>query len=194
MSQKYVTIYTEANPNPASMKFMLNFMLVPDGTDFDFPDAESAKASPLAEALFQFPFTERVFIMSNFITITRKADFDWHEISSELRSFIKEYLANNGPVLAEKTMRDYEISASAGSDETEMDKKIKNLLEEYVRPAVESDGGAINFRSFTEGVVRVELRGSCSGCPSSTITLKAGIENLLKRMIPEVKEVIAEGV
>ena len=190
--QKFVTIYTEANPNPASMKFAINYMLVPEGTDFDFPDAAGAAASPLAAALFEFPFVERVFIMSNFITITRKAEYAWEDISFELKEFIKNYLANGGSILTTTTMADYE--RAAGADEPEIDRKIKNLLEEYVRPAVESDGGAINFHSFNDGVVKVQLRGSCSGCPSSTLTLKAGIENLLKRMLPEVKEVLAEGV
>ena len=194
-AQKFVNIYTEANPNPASMKFAVNFMLVPDGTDFDYPDAESAQASPLAAELFKFRYIDRVFIMSNFVTLTKKPDYLWEEVASELRAFIKDYLAAGGPVLATETMKAYEAEALApNADETETDRKIKNLLEEYVRPAVESDGGAINFKSFNEGVVKVELRGSCSGCPSSTLTLKAGIENLLKRMMPEVKEVIAEGV
>lgn len=192
LANKLVTIYTEANPNPASMKFAVNFMLVPDGTDFDYPNAEAAEASPLAKAIFEFPFVERVFLMSNFITITRKPKFEWDEILLELKEFIKGYLQSGGAILTTETMRAYEVAA--GADEPEIDRKIKNLLEEYVRPAVESDGGAINFHSFNEGVVKVQLRGSCSGCPSSTLTLKAGIENLLKRMLPEVKEVVAEGV
>lgn len=192
-AQKYVNIYTEANPNPNSLKFAANFMLVPDGTDFDFADVAAAQASPLAQAIFELGNIERVFLMSNFVTVTKTADVEWAEISPIVKKTIKEYLESDRPVLTKQTMDDYE-SASQQPD-TELVKKIKGLLDEYVRPAVESDGGAISFHSYNEGVVKVQLRGSCSGCPSSTLTLKAGIENLLKRMLPnEVTEVVAEGV
>lgn len=192
-AQKYVNIYTEANPNPNSLKFAANFMLVPDGTDFDFADVTAAQASPLAQAIFELGNIERVFLMSNFVTVTKTADVEWAEISPIVKKTIKEYLESDRPVLTKQTMDDYE-SASQQPD-TELVKKIKGLLDEYVRPAVESDGGAISFHSYNEGVVKVQLRGSCSGCPSSTLTLKAGIENLLKRMLPnEVTEVVAEGV
>ena len=192
-AQKYVNIYTEANPNPNSLKFAANFMLVPDGTDFDFADAQAAKASPLAESLFALGYVERVFIMSNFVTVTKNDSVEWIEISSTIKKMIKEYLEDDRPVLSQKTMDDYEAASQV--PDTELVKKIKGLLDEYVRPAVESDGGAISFHSYNEGVVKVQLRGSCSGCPSSTLTLKSGIENLLKRMLPnDVTEVVAEGV
>ncbi|SFC89402.1 Fe-S cluster biogenesis protein NfuA, 4Fe-4S-binding domain [Flexibacter flexilis DSM 6793] len=192
-AQKYVNIYTEANPNPNSLKFAANFMLVPDGTDFDFANVEAAAASPLAQAIFELGNIERVFLMSNFVTVTKTADVEWVEITPIIKKTVKEYLESDRPVLTQKTMDDYE-SATQQPD-TELVKKIKGLLDEYVRPAVESDGGAISFHSYNEGVVKVQLRGSCSGCPSSTLTLKAGIENLLKRMLPnDITEVVAEGV
>lgn len=193
MLKKYVNVYTESNPNPNSLKFVLNFMLVPEGTTFDFADAESAAVgSPLATQLFAFPFVSRVFITSNFVTVIKKEEADWDEIISPIKSFIKTYFEEGKPILTQKKMSEYDADLNA--EEPEVVKKIKGLLDEYVRPAVESDGGAINFHSFHEGIVKVHLQGSCSGCPSSTITLKAGIENLLKRMVPEVKEVVAEGV
>jgi Fe-S cluster biogenesis protein NfuA len=193
MLKKYVNVYTESNPNPNSLKFVLNFMLVPEGTTFDFADADSAAAgSPLAAQLFAFPFVSRVFITSNFVTVTKKEEADWDEIISPIKSFIKTYFEEGKPILTQQKMSEYDADLNA--EEPEVVKKIKSLLDEYVRPAVESDGGAINFHSFHEGIVKVHLQGSCSGCPSSTITLKAGIENLLKRMVPEVKEVVAEGV
>jgi len=193
MLKKFVNIYTEANPNPNSMKFVLNFVLVPEGVTFDFLDADSAvKGSPLASELFRFDYVRRVFITNNFITITKDEAIDWNEIIPELRPFIKSYLEAGKPLLAQQAMND--ADAALQENDSEVVKKIKGLLDEYVRPAVESDGGAINFHSFHEGTVKVHLQGSCSGCPSSTLTLKAGIENLLKRMVPEVKEVVAEGV
>ena len=188
---RYINLYTEASPNPNSLKFVVNHMLVPEGTDYDFPDAESAQMSPLAAALFAHPFVERVFLMSNFVTVTKKTETEWLEIKDTLKREIKEYLEQDRPVLSpEATAAD-----AINPDDPEVVKKIKGLLDEYVRPAVESDGGAISFHSFQDGVVTLQLRGSCSGCPASTVTLKQGIENLMKRMLPgEVKEVVAQGV
>lgn len=190
--QKYVTIYTESNPNPNSLKFVINFMLVPEGTTFDFPDAEAAKESPLATGLFSFSYVERIFIMSNFITVTKSEEVSWQEVATEIKQYVKEYLESGKALLTQKIMSEYDEEFD--KDEPEINKKIRKILDEYVRPAVESDGGAITFHSFEEGIVKVILQGACSGCPSSTMTLKSGIENLLKRMIPEVSEVVAEGV
>jgi NFU1 iron-sulfur cluster scaffold homolog, mitochondrial len=187
----HVQLYTEANPNPNSMKFVANFMLLPEGITFDFPDLESAKESPLAEELFGYTFVKRVFLMSNFVTVTKDDEASWHEVAPEIKNHIKKYLEEDKPLLSKNlTQKTLEI----GQDEPEIDRKIKQVLDEYVRPAVETDGGFIGFHSFQDGVVKVLLQGSCSGCPSSTLTLKMGIENLLKRMVPEVTEVIAEGV
>lgn len=187
---RVVNIYLEANPNPNSLKFVVNFMLMPEGVSQDFPDQESASNAPLAHELFNFPYVKRVFYMSNFVTITKEESKEWEEIKYELKDYIKAYLEEGKPLLNDPVADGNEIN----EDDTEAEKKIKGILDEYIRPAVEQDGGAITFHSFEEGKVKVLLQGSCSGCPSSTITLKAGIENLLKRMVPEVEEVIAEGV
>ena len=181
-----VNIYMEANPNPNSMKFVANFMLVPEGTSFDFPDSPSAENSPLARELFKLDSVERVFYMSNFITVTKSEDKDWIEIRDSIKKVIIHYLESGKPVVDQPQPQ--EVYDEADSETV---KKIKVILDEYIRPAVEQDGGAITFHSFEDGNVRVLLQGSCSGCPSSTITLKAGIENLLKRMVPDVQQVEA---
>jgi Fe-S cluster biogenesis protein NfuA len=177
---KHIHIYLESNPNPNSLKFVVNEMLVPEGLSFDFPDAESTAIAPLAKELFQYPFVDRVFYMSNFITVTKKGDVEWLEIQNVLKTHIKEFL-ESGKFIIEMN----EPDQVAEGEETETVKKIKTILDEYIRPAVEQDGGAITFHSYREGIVKVRLQGSCSGCPSSMVTLKAGIENLFKRMMPE---------
>jgi NFU1 iron-sulfur cluster scaffold homolog, mitochondrial len=198
MLKRNTMIYTELSPNPNSMKFVLNFEIVPDGLSFDYPDMGStrdeSKASPLASDIFQFHFVQRVFISSNFITITKDADIEWEEVLFDLKKFLKIYFDENHPVFAQKTIDSNTLIVDA--NDSPIVAKIKATLDQYVRPAVESDGGAINFSSFNEdsGLVKVFLQGSCSGCPSATITLKSGIERLLTSMIPEVKEVEAEEV
>lgn len=198
MLTRPVFVYTELSPNPNSMKFVLNFELVPDGLSFDYPSLEAAleegKASPLASDLFQFPHVKRVFIASNFVTITKDDVTAWEEVLRDTKQFIKIYFEENHPVFEQQTIDKNTLIVDSRDSDTVQ--KIKAALDQYVRPAVESDGGAINFHSFNEdsGVVKVLLQGSCSGCPSSTLTLKAGIENLLTRMVPDVKEVVAEGV
>ncbi|MCH7415468.1 NifU family protein [Belliella sp. R4-6] len=184
------TIYMEANPNPNSLKFVVNFMLAEEGVSFDYPNQESTENSPLANELFNFAAVDRVFIASNFVTVTKKEDIEWLELQDIVRNHIKTYLESGKvPVKAE-----FDKDPLFDENDSEIVKKIKGILDEYIRPAVEQDGGAIVFHSFQDGVVKVLLQGSCSGCPSSTVTLKAGIENLLTRMLPEVKEVQAEGV
>lgn len=184
---KDINIYLESNPNPNSLKFVVNEMLVPEGISFDFPDAESTSDAPLANELFGYPFVDRVFYMSNFITVTKKGDVEWLEIQSTIKEHIKKFL-ESGKFIIE--VREPETVST--EEETETVKKIKTILEEYIRPAVEQDGGAITYHSFKEGVVKVKLQGSCSGCPSSMVTLKAGIENLFQRMMPgEVNSVEA---
>ncbi|KAA0989566.1 NifU family protein [Dyadobacter aurulentus] len=198
MLTRPVFVYTELSPNPNSMKFVLNFELVPDGLSFDYPSLEAAleagKASPLASDLFQFPHVKRVFIASNFITISKDDSIAWEEVLRDTKQFIKIYFEENHPVFEQQTIDKNTLIVDSRDSDTVQ--KIKAALDQYVRPAVESDGGAINFHSFDEesGRVKVLLQGSCSGCPSSTLTLKAGIENLLTRMVPDVKEVVAEGV
>ena len=180
-------------PNPETMKFVANKLLYP-GKSIDFPDAGLSAASPLASELFGFPFIKAVFIASNFVTLTKTPETEWGDVIPSVREFLKQYLEDGKSVINED-----EVAAlkPAGGDDIELNesdvvKRIKELLDNYVRPAVEMDGGAIQFRSYDEGVVNLMLQGSCSGCPSSMITLKAGIEGMMKRMIPEVKEVVAE--
>jgi NFU1 iron-sulfur cluster scaffold homolog, mitochondrial len=184
---KNISIYLESNPNPNSLKFVVNEMLVPDGLSFDFPNRESATQAPLAQELFDYPFVDRVFYMSNFITVTKRDDVEWVEIQHILKDHIAKFLEAGRFIMEMK-----DAHAESAEPETETVKKIKSILEEYIRPAVEQDGGAITYHSFHDGIVKVKLQGSCSGCPSSMVTLKAGIENLLTRMIPgEVKAVEA---
>jgi Fe-S cluster biogenesis protein NfuA len=187
-----ISIYTEMTPNPETMKFVANKLLYP-GKSIDFPDEASAKPSPLAVELFSFPFIKGVFIMANFVTLTKTHETDWNDIIPTVKAFLKEYLEEGRPIINEeeivvKAAASNEVSA----DDSDVVKRIKELLENYVKPAVEMDGGAIQFKDYHEGVVKLMLQGSCSGCPSSMITLKAGIEGMMKRMIPEVKEVVAE--
>ena len=183
-TQELINIYTEATPNPETMKFVANRMILPDDSA-DFQTRQAALKSPLAAKLFEFPFVNAVFIMNNFVTVTKLSTYEWFDISPKLKEFVKEYLESGAEIL----LPTEEKVTNENDSETVV--KIKNMLDTYVKPAVEMDGGAITFQSFEEGIVKVELRGSCSGCPSSTITLKAGIENLLKRMVPEVEAVEA---
>lgn len=188
-----ISIYTEMTPNPETMKFVANKLLYP-GKSIDFPDVETARPSPLATELFGFPFIKSVFIASNFVTLTKTSDTDWSDVIPAIREFLKEYLEENKAVINEEELSTVkqESTNEVSADDDDVVKRIKELLENYVKPAVEMDGGAIQFKSYNEGVVNLMLQGSCSGCPSSMITLKAGIEGMMKRMIPEVKEVVAE--
>ena len=180
VAPKAISVYLESNPNPNSMKFVISEMLVPETMSFDFPTQESASHAPLAQELFMYPFVDRVFYMSNFITVTKKEEVEWIEIQSIIRDHIQKFLESGKLILDQKAPEGAPVQ-----EETETIKKIKTILDDYIRPAVEQDGGAITFHSFNEGIVTVALQGSCSGCPSSTITLKAGIENLFKNMMPE---------
>lgn len=189
-----ISIYTEMTPNPETMKFVANKLLYP-GKSIDFPDMESAKPSPLATELFGFPFVKAVFIASNFVTLTRtSADTEWSDVIPSVRQFLKDYLEEGKVVINEEEVVTIkkESSNEVSADDDDVVKRIKELLDNYVRPAVEMDGGAIQFKSYNDGVVNLAMQGSCSGCPSSMITLKAGIEGMMKRMIPEVQEVVAE--
>ncbi|MBY0245636.1 MAG: NifU family protein [Sphingobacteriaceae bacterium] len=180
-----INVYTEQTPNPATMKFMVNKLLI-NGSE-DFATKESAEKSAFARELYKFNFVNGVFFASNFVTITKTDDAEWSDIEAILKDFVK------GAVESELKIK--EVSdENLVFEGSEIEIKIQQILNDYVRPAVEQDGGAIAFRSFNDGVVTVELRGSCSGCPSSTITLKSGIENLLQRMVPEVKEVVSEAL
>jgi NFU1 iron-sulfur cluster scaffold homolog, mitochondrial len=195
-------IYAESTPNPMAMKFVANRMLINGGASAEYMNRSEAKGSPLALELFNFPFIQSVFITGNFITIFRNDHATWDDIALELRVFLQDYLNDGKTVVSEmpenKTSSDVSEIADAGLAHSKTDSdselRIVELLEEYIRPAVESDGGAVYFRKFENGIVTLALKGSCSGCPSASFTLKAGIEGLLKRMMPEVAEVVAEEV
>lgn len=181
-----INVYTESTPNPATMKFLVNKLLI--NGSLDYPDREKAQESPFARELFKFNFVNGVFFASNFVTVTKSDDADWADIEAILKDFVK------GAVESELKVQEVVTDGDVSFEGTETEIKIQQVLHDYVRPAVEQDGGAIAYKSFEDGIVTVELRGSCSGCPSSTITLKAGIEGLLKRMVPEVVEVVAEAM
>ena len=188
-----ISIYTEMTPNPETIKFVANKLLYP-GKSADFPDVESAKPSPLATELFGFPFIKAVFIASNFVTLTKTSETEWNDVIPSIRQFLKEYLEEGKIIINEEEIQTVKKESSnvVSADDDDVVKRIKELLENYVKPAVEMDGGAIQFKSYDDGIVNLMLQGSCSGGPSSMITLKAGIEGMMKRMIPEVREVVAE--
>ena len=191
-----VTVYAESTPNPSVLKFVANKNLVP--ATFEFNSIEDAKPSPFATALFQFPFIKSVFLDKNYVSITKFDVIEWEEITLELRTFIKNYIeaqkemvANNASERLEKTSAQLD-QAYDNLDDTS--KEIINILEQYIRPAVASDGGNIAFESYDPEtkLVKVILQGACSGCPSSTFTLKNGIENMLKEMMgPKIESVEA---
>lgn len=189
---RFVNIYTESSPNPNSQKFVFNFYLL-ENMSFDFPDTEGTEHCPIAKAIFDtFDFVEGVFIASNFITVTKNAATDWFEVNNQLKEFLKNYVEEEKPLFLEGIKQKVaKEDVKTNVTETASEAQIKSVLEDYVKPAVESDGGAISFHSFEEGVVKVVLKGACSGCPSSTVTLKSGIENLMKRMVPGVERVEA---
>jgi Fe-S cluster biogenesis protein NfuA len=181
-----ISVYTESTPNPATMKFIVNKLLINGSADF--ATKESAEKSPFAKELYKFSFVNGVFFASNFVTVTKFENDSWEDLLPILKEFVK------GAVESELKVQDEEQPEAGDFEGTDTEVKIQQILNDYVRPAVEQDGGAITYKSFQEGVVTVELRGSCSGCPSSTVTLKSGIENLLKRMVPEVTEVVSEAL
>jgi len=196
-----ITVYVEMTPNPNTMKFVANKYMLLTGESVEFTSQQEAKGySPLAEELFNFPFVKGVFLASNFVTVAKNDSISWDFVTMELREFIKDWMANGKDVLIQmpapkaKPEVNSENKPIKHFEPSEYDDAIRDLLDEYVRPAVENDGGAIDFVGFEEGVVTVALRGSCSGCPSSTATLKGGIENLLKQHLPEVQEVVAESL
>lgn len=191
-------LYTEQTPNPESLKFVTNKMLFKGTADFKTEDL-AQEWSPLATALFELPYVKGVYICNNFVTITKELNYAWEDIMLKLKEFIKKYVDEGGEVLKagyeeamaakEKEFRDnYEYS----EDDEEIVLKIKELIETYVKPSVAMDGGNIEFKAYDKGTVTLIMQGACSGCPSSTLTLKSGIEGMLQRMVPEVKEVVAE--
>lgn len=172
-------IQTEATPNPQTLKFLPNTQVLETGTAF-FTSAEDAGISPLAMELFALDGVSAVFLASDFITVTKADDFDWSLLKAPILTLIMDFFAAKRPVMGSTK------KAEIDENETDIVKQIRELIETRVRPAVAQDGGDIIFHSFEDGIVRLELHGSCSGCPSSTVTLKNGVENMLRHYIPEI--------
>ncbi len=206
-------VYAEMTPNPAAMKFVADRALVAGGMQVEYRSKSEAKgSSPLAEELFNFPFVTSVFISGSFVTVLKDESLGWEMIVQQLREYIREWLMDNEIAVSvvtadilnrtKETITEDPVAAVHAKatdfsqfEATEYDDDIRFLLHEFVRPAVEMDGGAIDFMAYKDKKVYVQLKGSCSGCPSSTATLKGGIENLLKAKMPDiVEEVIAESV
>lgn len=190
-----ITVYAEVTPNPAVMKFVSNKRIVP--STYEFKNIDDAKDSPLAKELFHLPFVKEVFMDENYVSVTKYEVADWEEINMQLREFIRDYLADGKEVVTAEAIQKSKETIEQKNTQTQYDdtsQQIIDILEEYVKPAVASDGGNILFQSYEEqsGTVSVILQGACSGCPSSTFTLKNGIETMLKNMMGEkIKEVVA---
>ncbi len=187
-----VSVYAEITPNPSVMKFIANKSLA-TGT-FEFKNIDDAIHSPLAKALFSFPFVKEVFISANYVSVMKYNVAEWQEISMEIREFIRKFIEDGKPVLNDEILNNINAAGNSSSSEkviseekqhSDIEKEIISILDEYVKPAVASDGGHILFDSYNEDTktVKVILQGACSGCPSSTITLKNGIETMLKEML-----------
>jgi len=191
-----VEVYAEVTPNPSVMKFATNKALT--STDVEYKNIdEASKSSPLAQSLFNFPFVKEVFISENYVSVTKFDVLEWNEVYGEVRNFIREYLQSNKTIIEQLPKKE---ASNLQKEEIEVlnlegtSAKIVDILDEYIRPAVASDGGNIAFKSYNEEskVVSVILQGACSGCPSSTATLKNGIETMLKEMLPnQISEVVA---
>jgi Fe-S cluster biogenesis protein NfuA len=187
LKKQPITVYGETTPNPATLKFVVSRMLTKNGVEFK--NIDETKPSPLAKELFNFPYVKEVYIDENYISVTKYEVNDWNQITLELRSFIKLFIENGGTVLDESLIENTEIlekqQISNFDNLDTTSQQIINILEEYVKPAVAADGGNILFDSYdeTEKRVKVVLQGACNGCPSSTFTLKSGIENMLKDML-----------
>lgn len=183
-------IQTEATPNPETLKFLPGSEVLPDGTA-NFDTEDSAKASPLAEALFGIADVRGVFLGKDFVTVTKKEDVDWSLIKPAVLTTIMEHFISGRPIMSDASGDSVAGNNTINDDDDELVKQIKELLDTRVRPAVAEDGGDIIYHGFDDGIVKLEMRGACAGCPSSTATLKHGIENMLRHYVPEVESVEA---
>ena len=192
-----VMLYTEQTPNPEALKYVTNRMLYRGVADFKDKDL-AEEWSPLAKSLMELSYVKSVYFSNNFVTVTKELNYDWADIMLRLKEFIKDYVEQGGTIVKDGFAEHMDqLAAAAGGmqfsgEEGEIARKVKELIDTYVKPAVESDGGNIEFKSYENGRVYVIMQGSCSGCPSSSVTLKSGIEGMLKRMVPEVTEVVQE--
>ncbi len=191
-----IEVYAEATPNPSVMKFGTNKALTQTDVEYKNID-EASQSSPLAQAIFTFPFVKEVFISDNYVSVTKYDMVEWKEVFTEVRNFIREYLVDGKTIIKEIPVQKEATKTEATTPVVALEgisAQISDILDEYIKPAVASDGGNIAFRSYDEEnkIVRVVLQGACSGCPSSTATLKNGIETLLKDMLPnQINEVVA---
>lgn len=187
------SVYAESTPNPAVMKFVANKKLVPQS--LEFTSIDTTKEAPLAQALFHFPFVKEVYMDENFVSITKYEITPWEEVVQQLRTYIRDYLAEDKPILNPAFVTGKEEEKTSSQKEySPTEQEIIRILDEYIKPAVASDGGNIVFQSFDqeEKAVHVVLQGACSGCPSSTFTLKNGIETMMREMLPgQVEQVVA---
>lgn len=183
-------IQTEQTPNPASLKFLPGCEVMVKGTA-EFTEATGASASPLASQLFKVKGVAGVFLGSDFVTVTKAENVEWNALKPLILGVIMEHFTTGRPVMNDEDAHDAGHASHASEEDSEIVKQIKELLDTRIRPVVAQDGGDIVFHSFEDGVVFLHMRGACAGCPSSTATLKTGIENLLKHFIPEVEEVRA---
>jgi Fe-S cluster biogenesis protein NfuA len=187
-----VMLYTEATPNPNTLKFVVNRSLI-QGDTFQLSRDELSVDTPFANEIYTFPYVQNLFFSTNYISISKDDTVLWAEAMPELREAIKKYLDADNPVFSVGFVPPLSLASnSIADDDSDVNIRIKAALDKYVKPAVEMDGGNISFVKFDDGVLVLQLQGSCSGCPSSTITLKQGIEQLMKRFVPEVREVVAE--
>lgn len=197
-------VYAEMTPNPATMKFVSDRLLIENGEQLDLiSQVDAKKYSPLAAELFNFPFVTGIFIASTFVTVTKDESLGWEMIVQQLRDYIREWLVVNEIAVTSIPENSLENCVAPNLDssdssviksdfeKSEYDDEIKQLLNDFVKPAVEQDGGAIDFLGFDKGVVYVQLKGACAGCPSSTQTLKGGIETLLKSKLDVITDVVA---
>jgi Fe-S cluster biogenesis protein NfuA len=192
-----VMLYTEQTPNPDALKYVTNRMLYRGIADFKDKEM-AAQWSPMANSLMELPYIKSVYFNNNYVTVMKELNYEWEDIMLKIKEFIKDYVEKDGVMVLdgfsefmEKAMAENNAAQFSGEG-GEIAKKVKELIDTYVKPAVEMDGGNIEFKAFEAGKVYVTMQGSCSGCPSSSVTLKAGIEGMLKRMIPEVLEVVQE--
>lgn len=196
MSHIQTSVYAESTPNPSTIKFVANRLIIEPNRQVEYLNEQDCEGAPLAKELFKGGYVKSLFFSNNFVSITKTDAREWTVLTGPIREFLTDYFTKGLPVIEvypeknAETVEEIIATVAEGS----VEEQIIGILEEYIRPAVEQDGGAISFRSFKEGVVTVALQGSCSGCPSSKVTLKSGIENLLTRMVPGVKEVVAEEI
>ncbi|HPQ08188.1 MAG TPA: NifU family protein [Bacteroidia bacterium] len=206
-----LSIVMEQTPNPETIKFITNRMFLPSGKVLEFDISKVSNVSPLAKELLQFPFVKHVLITENYVSITKHSFVMWDDILLEVRDFIYQFLNQGKKVIDVELLSENDVESNENINnkekiineiavqhnipQNEIEQKIIDILNEYILPAVSQDGGFITFESFKDGVVYLKMRGACSGCPSSIYTLKAGIEALLKKMLPDiVKEVRSEGI